>query len=447
MIGDPLSEVVRALELSGGLFLDARLTAPWAILAQVSADDCRPFMEVPERVIAFHVVTRGRMLVLLDGRHVLRGRRRRDRAPAAQRGPHRGERAGARAGARRGRWRSRPPRAASCASSATAAAPRRASSAASSPAHGAPSPILETLPRLLGVRDRGRRGARLDRGLGPARGARARARRHRLRRGDLAAGRAAARRGASPLLARPASPVGLARRHARPAHRPGAGADARRPGAAVDGRGAGRRRSACRGPPSSTRFGRLVGVPPIRYLAQARLAAARALLRETGLTASEIAYRVGFEAPVAFNRAFKRAFGLPPAAWRDRERGGAAELSRSEVLAVVGLRRLLGEEPARIDDALGLVDQLVRRNLEGRGGVAAAVEAGVAGAGEQLQEVADLDRVAVGRELALEPVGLVGVVGVDLQRRGAARASAPAPPRARTGGRPSRPPRPRRRRR
>ena len=68
MIGDPLSEVVRALELSGGLFLDARLTAPWAILAQVSADDCRPFMPVPERVIAFHVVTRGRMLVLLaDG--------------------------------------------------------------------------------------------------------------------------------------------------------------------------------------------------------------------------------------------------------------------------------------------------------------------------------------------------------------------------------------------
>ena len=70
------------------------------------------------------------------------------------------------------------------------------------------------------------------------------------------------------------------------------------------------------------RFGRLVGVPPIRYLAQARLAAARALLREPGLTASEIAYRVGFEAPVAFNRAFKRAFGLPPAAWRQRERGG-----------------------------------------------------------------------------------------------------------------------------
>ena len=48
-----------------------------------------------------------------------------------------------------------------------------------------------------------------------------------------------------------------------------------------------------------------------------------ALLRETRLTASEIAYRVGFEAPVAFNRAFKREYGLPPAAWRDRDRAAA----------------------------------------------------------------------------------------------------------------------------
>jgi len=75
------------------------------------------------------------------------------------------------------------------------------------------------------------------------------------------------------------------------------------------------------------RFGQLVGAPPIRYLAQARLAAARALLRETRLTTSEIAYRVGFEAPVAFNRAFKREFGLPPAAWRDRHRSGDGVLA------------------------------------------------------------------------------------------------------------------------
>ena len=30
MAQDPLSEVVRALDLKGGLFLEARMTAPWA---------------------------------------------------------------------------------------------------------------------------------------------------------------------------------------------------------------------------------------------------------------------------------------------------------------------------------------------------------------------------------------------------------------------------------
>ena len=67
MAQDPLSEVVRALDLKGGLFLEARMTAPWAFIAQVGPEDCRPFMDVPAQVIAYHAVTHGRMLVAADG--------------------------------------------------------------------------------------------------------------------------------------------------------------------------------------------------------------------------------------------------------------------------------------------------------------------------------------------------------------------------------------------
>jgi AraC-like DNA-binding protein len=64
------------------------------------------------------------------------------------------------------------------------------------------------------------------------------------------------------------------------------------------------------------RFVALLGEPPMQYLTRWRLAlAARALsTRNDGV--SQLAAEVGYESEAAFNRAFKREFGMPPAAWR-----------------------------------------------------------------------------------------------------------------------------------
>lgn len=76
------------------------------------------------------------------------------------------------------------------------------------------------------------------------------------------------------------------------------------------------RRSACSRSTLNERFGRLVGRAPMQYLAEWRLQLAAELLRETTLGVSAVAYRVGYESEAAFNRAFKRAMGKPPAQWR-----------------------------------------------------------------------------------------------------------------------------------
>jgi len=39
-------------------------------------------------------------------------------------------------------------------------------------------------------------------------------------------------------------------------------------------------------------------------------------LRDGALSIAQVAHEVGYEAEEAFNRAFKREFGLPPSAWR-----------------------------------------------------------------------------------------------------------------------------------
>lgn len=71
------------------------------------------------------------------------------------------------------------------------------------------------------------------------------------------------------------------------------------------------------------RFTTLIGETPMRYLASWRIQLAKRLLRETDLRLADIATRVGYESEVAFNRAFKRHVGWPPATWRaasERER-------------------------------------------------------------------------------------------------------------------------------
>lgn len=66
------------------------------------------------------------------------------------------------------------------------------------------------------------------------------------------------------------------------------------------------------------RFARIVGEPPMRYLAGWRMQLAKHLLRQPELSIAQVAARVGYTSDVAFHRAFKRHVGSPPAAWRDR---------------------------------------------------------------------------------------------------------------------------------
>ena len=64
------------------------------------------------------------------------------------------------------------------------------------------------------------------------------------------------------------------------------------------------------------RFADLLGVPPMQYLAQWRLQLAAQQLRLGDRSLALVAEDVGYESEAAFNRAFKREFGVPPATWR-----------------------------------------------------------------------------------------------------------------------------------
>lgn len=66
------------------------------------------------------------------------------------------------------------------------------------------------------------------------------------------------------------------------------------------------------------RFAARVGVSPMRYLTEWRMELAAQRLEETSDPVGAIAVDAGYESEAAFNRAFKRHTGEPPAAWRRR---------------------------------------------------------------------------------------------------------------------------------
>jgi AraC-like DNA-binding protein len=68
------------------------------------------------------------------------------------------------------------------------------------------------------------------------------------------------------------------------------------------------------------RFVDLVGQPPMQYLTNWRMQRGAALLREGDATVATIAQEVGYDSEAAFARAFKRLVGRPPAAWRRAQR-------------------------------------------------------------------------------------------------------------------------------
>ena len=64
------------------------------------------------------------------------------------------------------------------------------------------------------------------------------------------------------------------------------------------------------------RFTHYIGQPPMHYLTRWRMALAAGMLRSSSLSITHVAQDVGYETDPAFSRAFRREYGMPPAAWR-----------------------------------------------------------------------------------------------------------------------------------
>lgn len=68
------------------------------------------------------------------------------------------------------------------------------------------------------------------------------------------------------------------------------------------------------------RFTQLIGQPPMNYLNAWRMQIAARKLTGSATPLARIAEELGYESEAAFSRAFKKAHGIPPAAWRRGKR-------------------------------------------------------------------------------------------------------------------------------
>lgn len=68
------------------------------------------------------------------------------------------------------------------------------------------------------------------------------------------------------------------------------------------------------------RFETVLGTSPIRYIREWRLCLASIALGTTERPIAQIAEEAGYGSEAAFNRAFSRHYGIPPAAWRAQNR-------------------------------------------------------------------------------------------------------------------------------
>ena len=75
-------------------------------------------------------------------------------------------------------------------------------------------------------------------------------------------------------------------------------------------------------------FKQAFGVPPHRYLLTRRIERATALLRDTDLPITEIAFQTGWESLGTFGRTFRDITGESPSAIRDQARAEAPDPGR-----------------------------------------------------------------------------------------------------------------------
>jgi AraC-like DNA-binding protein len=313
---DALSDVLRVVRLKGGVFLHAEFTAPWCILSQIGPEDCGPLIERAEHLVLYHYVVEGRLAAqipngkpveIMAGQavifphnhaHLLGSRLDLPPVPAKQlvcaspgadlwmvRHGGGGEKTRIVCGFLGGDrlegnplTASLPPVLCFDARDGSAAAWMRSSfefAADEIAAHRVGSEsVLAKLSELLFVEALRRYVEELP---------------------EQETGWLAGLK--DPFVSRALSML-----HGRIAQE-----------WTVDelGRQVGLSRSAL-----ADRFTRLIGEPPMRYLARWRIQVAAHQLRNSDASLARIAEQVGYESEAAFNRAFKRSFGVPPAAWR-----------------------------------------------------------------------------------------------------------------------------------
>jgi transcriptional regulator GlxA family with amidase domain len=86
-------------------------------------------------------------------------------------------------------------------------------------------------------------------------------------------------------------------------------------------------------------FKQAFGVPPHRYLLTRRIERATALLRDTDLSITEIAFQTGWASLGTFGRTFRDVTGETPSAIRERERTAPHELARVPACVLSAARR------------------------------------------------------------------------------------------------------------
>lgn len=319
---DALLDMLRSMRLTGGVFLDAEFTAPWCVSAKIGPEDCSPFLPEPRTIIAYHYVSAGKLLLQVGGAEPM----------AVQAGeivvlPRNDEhRLGSSLALRavRAEHLIQPAADGGLARIVHGGGGERTEILCGflgNEMHN--DPVIASLPSVL----------KLD----VAEGASGQwiASSFRFAAQELGAARAqspsvlgklaellfaeAVRRYVLSLsieekgwidgLRDPVVGRALALLHGRRDGRWTADELAREVGLS---------RSAF-----AARFTSVMGEPPMRYLAKWRLQSAARQLAESHEPIARIAFASGYESEAAFNRAFRRAYGLPPAAWRKERRSGS----------------------------------------------------------------------------------------------------------------------------
>src|SRR5258706_3019663 len=62
---DALSDVLRVVQLTGAVYLEAAFSAPWSVIGHADSALCSAYLPPSKRVVSFHLVTEGSCWAML----------------------------------------------------------------------------------------------------------------------------------------------------------------------------------------------------------------------------------------------------------------------------------------------------------------------------------------------------------------------------------------------